>query len=479
MSRALGLIGVVFGISLLEGLWCWLFVAAISEVTGQISPPIGLITMVVFTSWLGARLLTIANIDPVHRRWALVGGGLLLAFLAGTVHAGLVMPFQLIFGTYTPDLRGAGMALVLAVLYLWGRGLLLLGPITRERVMNHIVVASAGLAAVLVFLPLTEVVREYGLGMVVVEFIVGLATLLLVQLAGVESRKLTPLQWTGVGAGAATLLVVGASLVTGVFTSGGMSVVGRGLGSVGRAATPVVNVFLLAAGYLTEYLYYLFRWVATIFQGDPEAVDEAVRQAEAERPQVEFEPGAAPELLSAIVGIFVIALILLIVALIYVRLLRHGSRDGDEVVEETRTSTGGPGLRAMLRGALDQLRRRGGEASSDDDPRLAIRRAYRTVQTLMARAGLPRALSQTPREFEAALGAEIPEARRPLAILTDAYVLARYADDRAHLPASPEIDRTVDELRDALREHDRASTAAAALGGSRVTESEADQNGQD
>jgi hypothetical protein len=93
----------------------------------------------------------------------------------------------------------------------------------------------------------------------------------------------------------------------------------------------------------------------------------------------------------------------------------------------------------------------------------------------MARAGLPRALSQTPREFEAVLGAEIPEARRPLAVLTDAYVLARYADDRAHLPGSPEIDRTVDELRDALREHDRASTAAE----SRVMESGANQNGQD
>jgi hypothetical protein len=475
MSRALGLIGVVFGVSLLEGLWCWLLVTAISEVAGQIGPSIGLLSMVVFAAWLSARLLSVANVDPVHRRWVLVGAGLLLAFIAGTVHAGLVTPFQLIFGSYTPDLRGAGMALVLAILYLWGRGLLLLGPIARERVMNHIVVTSAGLAAVLVFLPLTDVVRAYGLSMVVVEFLVGLATLLLVQLAGVESRRLTPLQWTGVGGGAATLLIIGASLVTGLFTSGGLSVVGRGLGSVGRAASPVVNVFLLAAGYLTEYLYYLFRWLAVVFHGDPQAVDEAVRQAEAERPQIEFEPGAAPELLSAIVGIFVVALVILTVGLIYMRLLRHGARVGDDVVEETRTSTGGLDLGAMLRGALDQLRRRGGDSTADDDPRLAIRRAYRTVQTLMARAGLPRALSQTPREFEATLRAEIPEATLPLAVLTDAYVLARYADDQVQLPATFVIDRTVDELRDALREHDRVSSAAPDA--ARALESEAAQGG--
>src|SRR5438067_1739357 len=142
MASALGLIGVILAVSLLEGLWTWLLVAAISEVATQVYPPLLLLSLISFGAWLSARLLAVANVAIERRRVILITGGLALALVAATMHAGLLHPLQLVFGRYTPDYRGAGITLLLVVAYLWGRGLSLAGIVTRERVLNHIGVSA-------------------------------------------------------------------------------------------------------------------------------------------------------------------------------------------------------------------------------------------------------------------------------------------------------------------------------------------------
>jgi hypothetical protein len=164
-----------------------------------------------------------------------------------------------------------------------------------------------------------------------------------------------------------------------------------------------------------------------------------------------------------LVAVFLTVGFILVVVLIYYRLVRRVPGDSDEEVQEIRASTGGGGLGALLRGAFDRFGHlRAANEGADADSRSAIRRHYRAFQTLMARAGLPRGESQTAREFEAALLIAVPEAAAPLAVLTDAYVLARYADSGAALPLAQVVGEAVMQMRLALRVRDDVSGDSSA-----------------
>jgi hypothetical protein len=238
----------------MEGVWAWLLAASISEVAGQVHPPIAAIGSALFAGWITARSADLAGLSIEQRRWLLVGGGLGLSLVAGTVHAGLLQPLQLFFGHQDPDYRGAGIIVVLLTVYLWGRGLALAPRINRARVLNHIGVSASALVAVLVFLPLVDVVQRAGLGAVLACFLLAIAALLLDQLAGVESRQLTRLHWASIAAGSAILLLLGGAVVAGVFSSGALGMVGVAAGRLGRFALPVTDSILLGAGYLAHYM---------------------------------------------------------------------------------------------------------------------------------------------------------------------------------------------------------------------------------
>jgi hypothetical protein len=85
-----------------------------------------------------------------------------------------------------------------------------------------------------------------------------------------------------------------------------------------------------------------------------------------------------------------------------------------------------------------------------------VRQLYRDFLRGAARAGLPRALAQTPNEYAAYLGSRRTAARPPLDELTRVYVRARYAEeavggrDVANMRAA--IERATEALRDGRRE---------------------------
>src|SRR5581483_4018662 len=162
MASGLAVLATALCVSLIEGLWAWLLASAVAEVAGQQHPSLGFVGFVLFAAWLGSRVTGLAGMPVDRRRWLLAGGGAALALAAGTIQSGLLLPLQLLFGHYEPDLRGAGIVLLLMVTYLWARGLALANGTSRERVIGHIAVASSALAAVLVFLPLTTAVRTLG-----------------------------------------------------------------------------------------------------------------------------------------------------------------------------------------------------------------------------------------------------------------------------------------------------------------------------
>jgi hypothetical protein len=456
VAAALGVLGVVLSISLMEGVWTWLLAAGISEIAGQVHPPVAAIGLVLMAGWVAARLTDMAHLSVERRRWLLVGGGLALCLIAGTVHAGLLHPLQLFFGHQEPDYRGAGVLVVLLTAYLWGRGLALAPRVNRARVLNHIGISASGLVAVLVFLPLVDVVQWAGLGAVLACFLLAIAALLLDQLSGVESRQLTRLQWASIAAASAILLVLGGAVLAGFFSSGALGVVGGAAGQLGRYALPVTDAMLLGAGYLAHYLALFFVWVGELFGADAEAITRAMEAAEETRPRFEQEATPAPpEFLTLFVTLSLTLIFALIAISIFYRLAGRIGRRRDDDVREQRDSAAGGGLLELLRGIRHGIGNiRGEEARIPGDPRSAIRYHYRAFQTLLARAGLPRSAAQTALEYKESLRQPIPGASEPIATLSDAYIVARYAGPDVPLPDPGPAGESVMRVRDSLREQD-------------------------
>jgi len=461
MASTAGLVGLLLCISLIEGIWTWLLVAAISEVAGQTHPPLLAVVAIPLLAWFASRVTALLDVPLERRRQLLIGGGLLLAMVVGTIHSGFLQPLQIVFDRGDPDLRGAGVTYLFVTAYLWGRGLSLAGTINRERVLNHVLVSAAGLTAVLVFLPLADAIRELGLVEVVCLFLVSVAALMLVQLAGVESRKWSRLHWAGVAGGASALVLLAGGLLTGTFSPESIEMLGQGARAAGRTGTPVTDGLFLASGYLAQLLTNGLLWLRDVFGVDPTAIIQQVQEAERERPNVDAQdPNDGPPAIMTLSVVFFLAVLFIwTAAWIYYRLVYRQSREDDDEVIEERVGGGAGGLRGLLRGLMDRF----GSPEDDglgSDARAAIRRHYRAFQTMMVRAGVGRRAGQTPQEYERQLASSLPTAEASLQELTAAYMVARYAEADAPLPDAEQLGLAVQRIRDALREQDLAGAAA-------------------
>jgi hypothetical protein len=290
---------------------------------------------------------------------------------------------------------------------------------------------------------------------VAISFLLGTASLAFLQIAGTESRRLTPLQWATLVAITSAILVGVSAAVSGVFSFAGLDGARRIFAGAARAVSPVTDAIFLAAGHLAEYLAHIFRFLAEMFGADEAFVRRAMERAEQERPQVEeFDPGAPPEIMTLTVAFFLTALALTIIVWLFGRLIGQ-RRSRDAVITRQRDRIGDTNALGALRSALGHLWRRGdGEGPVPSDARAAIRHHYRRFQTLMARADLPREPSQTPQEYERKLRYAVTGAEDELAAITGAYVLARYAPDETRLPEPESVGQAVDELRAVLRSGD-------------------------
>ncbi|MBM2809459.1 MAG: hypothetical protein HW416_218 [Chloroflexi bacterium] len=449
--QAASVIAVVVCVSFLDGLWTWLLASAVAEVAGQASPPVAVVGVVLLGAWLTARFTTAAHVDAKRRRWILAGGGLAIAFAAGTIQSGLIQPLQLVFGHYEPDYRGSGIVLLILFVYLWARGLQLSARVTREHVIGHIGFAASALATVLLFLPLTQTVQERALPVVVEAFFLAVSALFLTQVAGAQSRSLTRFGWASIATGAAILVLLAAAALTGVIASTQLAFVERPFAELARALLPVANVVLLAAGYGAQAIAMLLRWLMDNSGVDQEAIRRGVQQAEEARPQFDSDAiTGAPEVLGTLVAVFVTLVFVLAAASILHHLVRHRAKGADDEVWEGRTPVAS-GLRdAPWRRLGDLLRR--SKQQGEGDRRSQLRRHYRSFQEAMAHAGRPRGTSETALEYRAALLVLYPSEGSNLGEVTAAYTLARYAPTDAPLPDPDMIGRFVQELRTAARQ---------------------------
>jgi len=447
MTSALVTLAVVLAVSVLEGLWAWLLAAAVSEVTDQVHPSWIFLCTLLAIAWLTCRVLPLSRLTEERQRQILVTMGLIAALAAGTVHAGLLHPLDLVFGRSTPDYRGAGVVVVLLTAYLRGRGLALARGVNRERVIGHLAACTFALSAVLLFLPLVQVVKSAGLGVVVLSFLLGASALLLVQTSGAESRVWTRTQWAAVGFGVGILLLLGAAAIAGTLSSGLLLTLSGWLLVLGQGMSPVTNAVLMAAGYLAQALVVLLRWLRDVIGTDNPPVEQLMRSAEQTRLRIEDQPlERPPEVLVLLVAVTLTTIFAAVAIWVFYRLTaRHLGQDLSGI-EEVRSRV--PGAGRSWRGLFGN---RGDAEAEASDAHERIRQLYRSFQTLMARAGHPRTAAQTPNEYAQALSELLPSTDASIANITSAYVLVRYASPTVSAPDAAGVAHSIENVRNALR----------------------------
>ncbi|HZY46069.1 MAG TPA: DUF4129 domain-containing protein, partial [Anaerolineae bacterium] len=148
--------------------------------------------------------------------------------------------------------------------------------------------------------------------------------------------------------------------------------------------------------------------------------------------------------------------ILIVIALVAIWSLRRSGLLGKKQPYEIRESIASRQLLwSQLKNLLARLWSRSSSVThsmyltldgSADDPRLIIRRAYRSMLDWARLNGRARFPYQTPLKYADALGADLPHAKEAIASLTQSYVLARYSID----PLPPDEARRAQAALDRL-----------------------------
>jgi hypothetical protein len=137
----------------------------------------------------------------------------------------------------------------------------------------------------------------------------------------------------------------------------------------------------------------------------------------------------------------VLALLALAAGIFWLAARRLWGLQSTDVDEQRESVLSGRLLLAQLMNLLNRRPRRRPAASPaylslsgrPDDARLIIRRAYQAMLEWARSLRLPRAAGQTPRAYAQMLTGAVPEGHDAIDLLTQAYVLARYAADAPSL----------------------------------------------
>ena len=191
------------------------------------------------------------------------------------------------------------------------------------------------------------------------------------------------------------------------------------------ALTAFLERFIIALSIAFERLQGLFALLVALASGVPHTFDGRRLQAFLASPA--FQAGARWSGL----------LLALAAAAIFFWLAARrlwGLQSSDED-EERESVLSGRLLLAQLRSLFARRPRRPPSPLPDylvlngapDDARLIIRRAYQAMLEWARSLRLPRAAGQTPRAYAQMLAGAMPEGHEAIDLLTQAYVVARYA----------------------------------------------------
>jgi len=261
-------------------------------------------------------------------------------------------------------------------------------------------------------------------------FAVGLLAIALATAAEEYDTQLTRLGWRGV----LTLLgAIGLVLILGlVFASLFGKDAAQSVVVIARALLLIILLICLPIVLLLEsFLEWVFRLI------NLESVWRALQQRQQAQQLQQLRAGELlnifPPWLHVVFEVFLALLPVLIIVGLYL-LVRRRARRAPSRDEERESLWSWSGLVSDLRDLFAGLHRpvqdeglRGALARlQGDDPVSRIRRSY--IRLLLAGEAheQPRTAPQTPREYAPAVGAVLPTAAQPIAMLTDAYERARY-----------------------------------------------------
>jgi hypothetical protein len=200
-------------------------------------------------------------------------------------------------------------------------------------------------------------------------------------------------------------------------------------------------------------LFFRQEWVRTAVEGLDRFTSEDMPTLEQGEPaELPFSPDQLATFKA--VGVILGVLLLLVLAVISLRRLRaHGVGERGEERESVWQEIN---LRRSLRDLLRDGRRRLGQIADGLGQSslgrmfaaLTIRRIYAHLSGLAAERGHPRAINQTPYEYQPTLELAFPGCRQEVARITEAYVAVHYGE----VPERPEDLRAIRDAWDRVRE---------------------------
>ena len=301
-------------------------------------------------------------------------------------------------------------------------------------------------------------------------FAAALCTLPLAQLVWVRERHratgaappaLDP-RWVLLAGGAALAVLALALLLSSAVSATLLASIAAAGARLYDLVIALLTPLILAAGYLVQALL----WLARGLRGRSTNAQPAQPPAPPPRPSATHHGATAlpPLLTEALTSVVVVAIALVVLLILSRTISRIGLPRHEPSFEEERASVWSrdearAGWRALL-GALGARLRRPARRRDDDErgaPR-TIRAAYRQLLRRGATLGLPRAAAETPQEYLGRLRHRPIPDERDAALLTAAYMCARYGasaappdDVEQALRAWARLDRL---LRDAARQQD-------------------------
>jgi hypothetical protein len=295
-------------------------------------------------------------------------------------------------------------------------------------------------------------------------FFVGLLTLALGRLESLRSKTrglALNTQWLGVLIAVAGLLVLAALVVAQVLSFDLLVAATRPIfNAIGFILLLLILVLVIPIAYAVELLVYLIQQLIRRDpdQPPPEPLEPSEIQEMLRRL---FGQLLAPEVLDTLraIGVVVLLVVALLLVARTVARWRPGSTLGDAVEEERDTLWDANRARAMLlawlRGLFHRRRTRVATSPHPDPlpegegsaPERSVREVYRRLLRLGTAAGAAREPSVTPFEHLPSLTRAL-EPENDLEHLTDAYVLARYAESE---PADvTDLERRLDRIQHRL-----------------------------
>jgi hypothetical protein len=351
------------------------------------------------------------------------------------------------------ELAAPGVPLFLAALYAWLNGEQLgRSPVGNQALRSAFVTGLAAFAPLLILNSLLpELSAARALGGLLLFFGLGLSGLAISSLrhlrqqqssTGLASRALGR-EWL-LTSGVVISLVLGAGLLAANWVAAqALQQMAGALGAVAESLLAGAGVLL---GPLVEGLAHLLApWLPALSAMVERFISLLVIAVD----RLQSLVGLLAQLLAGVLpGVIrhtgwrallaLLALAALVCWLAARRLWGLASSDADEQRESVLSSHL---LLAQLRALLHRrpLRPRRPEAAylalagAPDDARLIIRRTYQAMLEWAQSLRLPRAAGQTPRAYAQMLAGAVPDAYDAIDLLTQAYVLARYAAETPSL----------------------------------------------